>query len=347
MANIQQQLLAFHDEIKLDDENEVLREKRDIILKKLKRNISDEAPNYDVFVQGSYAMSTGVKPIDGEYDIDVGLWFNMSKDDVDSVDAKKWVYDALNSYPHTVEMKRPCVTVTYKQNGQPTYHVDLTVYATNNDDGLVYLAKGKLHSSPEKRVWEESDPKELIHVILNYSEHSDDRAQFRRVIRYLKRWKDIKFDEGFGKPTGIALTVAAYHHIDPQYTITDYFSGKRSYNDLAALKDLVNTLSSNFVVTAGSDGTLVERICIRLPVLPYSDLCQRMTDRQMATFKAKLEDLLAALRNAENEVDPVEACKILRKEFGEDFPIPPKEETGETRRKAITTHGSGACVDLQ
>ena len=69
MVNLQDAFLEFHDNIKLDDENETLREKRDILLKVLKDHISDEAASYSTFNQGSYAMGTGIKPDNGDYDI--------------------------------------------------------------------------------------------------------------------------------------------------------------------------------------------------------------------------------------------------------------------------------------
>lgn len=64
--NLQKEFIEFHDNIRLDDENETLREKRDILLNKLNKNISEEAASYTHFNQGSYAMGTGVKPEDGD-----------------------------------------------------------------------------------------------------------------------------------------------------------------------------------------------------------------------------------------------------------------------------------------
>ena len=49
MVNLQKEFLDFHNEIKLDDENKTLREKRDILLKKLKDNIANDAATYTTF----------------------------------------------------------------------------------------------------------------------------------------------------------------------------------------------------------------------------------------------------------------------------------------------------------
>ena len=84
MVNLQKEFEEFHDTIKLKefDENETLRKKRDILLKKLRLNISEDAASYTTFNQGSYAMGTGIKPEDGDYDIDVGICFDIDKIDV-------------------------------------------------------------------------------------------------------------------------------------------------------------------------------------------------------------------------------------------------------------------------
>ena len=63
------------------DDNAELREKRDILLRKLKDNIAADAASFSSFNQGSYAMHTGIKPDNGDYDIDVGLRFYLRRSD--------------------------------------------------------------------------------------------------------------------------------------------------------------------------------------------------------------------------------------------------------------------------
>ncbi len=82
MPAVQKYFDDFHSKIKLDnnDEKAKLREKRDTILRALDANLPDDVPKYDNFHQGSYSMHTGVVPLDGNYDIDVGLVFDCKKD---------------------------------------------------------------------------------------------------------------------------------------------------------------------------------------------------------------------------------------------------------------------------
>lgn len=129
MVNIQSEFISFHNKIKLSDENSELREKRNILLDKLKKNISQDAASYTTFNQGSYAMGTGIKPEDGDFDIDVGLKFDIDHDNYpDPVEVKKWVKNALDGHTKSVKIRRSCVTVTYQKDNDPIYHVDFAVY---------------------------------------------------------------------------------------------------------------------------------------------------------------------------------------------------------------------------
>lgn len=338
MARIQKQFEQFHDNIKLChyDECEELREKRERVLSALKEGMDriskDKGvtfPGYRTFNQGSYAMYTGIKPLDSDYDIDIGVCFKLSKDDYDPVEVKKWVYDALNGHTERVELRRSCVTVFYQLEEEPIYHVDLAIYSdeTCNTDEKTYLAKGKQYSDEDNRYWEEADPQGLIKAITEYSDDTHDRKQFRRIVRYLKRWKDHNFsNEGNEAPVGIALTVAAYRWLSPVYDVYDSFSGKREYDDLEALLNLVDTMLSNFTLQY-LDDEWVDRLTVELPVIPYNDLLQKMTNKQMEKFEDKLRKLRSTLDDAKKETDPIEACRSLTSQFGVDFPVPPKEDT--------------------
>ncbi|MBT3255210.1 MAG: nucleotidyltransferase [Deltaproteobacteria bacterium] len=321
MPNLQNYFLEFHKKIKLDDfnENQTLRDKRDTLLEDLRKNISEDAPSFENFDQGSYAMNTGTNPKDGNYDIDEGVIFDCFRDDYkDPVELKKMVSDALTCGNRSVRIRRPCVTVEYLKNGEVDYHVDLVIYAKRSGETALDLAKGKEFSDSEKRLWEISDPKGLIDKIRNRFSDKDDNAQMRRCIRYLKRWRDHKLTSG--KPFSIALTCAAYHWFQ---TSKDIFNNK--YNDIEALISLMKAIIACFDVTGW--------LTIELPVEPHDDLNRKMTESQMKTFKEKLEDLKDALIDAQNEDLEDEACKLLKKQFGDEFPVPEKKDTA---RKVAT-----------
>lgn len=346
MAEVQKYFEQFNEAIRLKqyEENATLREKRDVVLKKLKERMKalfeerdEPPPKYSPFDQGSYKLGTGVKPLSGDFDIDVGLRFEVARDDCpDPVETKQWVYDALDGHTKKVEMRRPCVTVFYQSGDHPLYHVDLAIYsdAEANADRKTYLAKGKQSSVPENRFWEEADPDGLEEE-LKARFTGDNWEQFRRCIRYLKRWKDLKFpSDGNAAPVGIGLTVAAYHWFQVRKTSVDAFAGKCKFDDHGALIDLVQTVIGNFRGRY-KDGEYIERLEVELPIVPRNDVFEKMTDKQMTDFKDKLARLLKALEAARDEADPVEACEKLHEVFGEDFRVPEKHDTGQKRGPAI------------
>lgn len=323
MLDLQGEFIEFHDKIKLDGENKKLRDKRDILLEKLKNNISDDAASYTTFNQGSYAMGTGIYPEDEDYDIDVGIKFEISKDDYeDPVEVKKWVKDALDGHTKNVEIRRSCVTVTYQENGEAAYHVDFAVYASDNADGKLYIAKGKTYSEAELRFWEISDPQGLIDVIKSkYS--GEDAAQFRRTIRYMKKWKSHNFSsDGNGSPTGIALTILAY---DGGFSVAKNYDWSKEdyvYDDFGALYNLVTNIRNRFSYSWSNDAQqMCHKIAINLPVEPYNNLFSKMTDKQMEDLYQKIEKMIEKLNQVQQKTKRSEACTILAELFGDDFPI--------------------------
>ncbi len=343
---VQSQFYKFHDAIKLETvDNKQVIEKRDMLIEEirayLKKKSEDEKKalvTFDIFNQGSYAMGTGIKPAynEDDYDIDVALLFNIDKDNYSTLEVKGWVYDALNVKQfRTVEWKKPCIRVQYTEEGFPKFHIDFAIYsdAKSNKDSRTYLAKGKPTISRDQNIWEVSEPKRLKEQINGRFTDVNEKAQFIRVIRYFKRWKDIKFDSINGKPTGIALTALAYNGFKP--VVKDYFSGREAIDDHKSLIDFTNYIINQFSSWSG-------RIEVKLPVPPYNDLFEKMTDDQCKTFKEKLLKLKNVLEESYNEADPHEACKMLKKEFGEDFPIPSKEETAQSRTKSVVSSNESA-----
>jgi hypothetical protein len=334
---VQKQFEDFHSAICFDEDNEkaTLREKRDIIIKALRDNLDDDVPSFVNFNQGSYSMHTGVVPLDDNFDIGVGLIFDCTQDKYpDPVVLKKKVRKAVDTNFRTVVIRRPCVTVNYISGGEVAYHVDLAIYTTG-DDGKLYLAKGKENSAEEHRIWEVSDPKELTKLVCGAFETSEELAQYRRCIRYLKRWRQWQFS-GPGAPLSIALTVAALRWFTPNFGT----SGKPV--DLLAMLDWVEAMLSNFTYEYRQDDGIHLRLKVMLPVEPYNDLMAKRTAAQMQYFKEKLEALRYALHKAYDEDLPEDACKHLKKQFGDDFKVPEKADTAKAVAAAVISTGNSA-----
>lgn len=335
MPAVQKNFEDFHSKIKLDEDDEkaTLREKRDTLLAALAKNLADDVPEFESFHQGSYSMHTGVVPLDGNFDIDVGIIFDCKKDKYpDPVALKKKIRDALDTHGRSVNIRRPCVTVNYMRGDEIAYHVDLAVY-TKRDDGFLDIAKGKENSETDKRVWEQSDPKKLTELICTAFTDKYDLAQYRRCIRYLKRWRQVQFSSG--APLSIALTVAAQKWFEPHFEM----SGKAG--DLQAMLNWVNAILAQFQ-WASVNGSTYQRLAVTLPVAPYSDLMGWMSEGQMSTVKAKFEVLRDALEEALDEDLPEDACKVLNKQFGDEFIVPEKAATARAVVPPVISTGNSA-----
>ncbi|MCP4181192.1 MAG: nucleotidyltransferase [bacterium] len=335
---LQTEFNSFHEKVKLYDkeDNKELRDKRDMLAEELRTYFKKKAENegtskitFSLENQGSYSMGTGIKPLeDCDYDIDVMVLLNISKDDYTPVEVKKWVYEALDKHNRTVEYKKPCVRVQYFKDGKEAFHVDLALYSNQNDNGKIYLSKGKPTSATEEKKWEVSEPKLLKDKINNKFDDTDDRLQMKRVIRYLKRWKDFKFNStGNGKPTGIALTALAYDLFQTEIN-RNSFNSSVELRDIVALRKLVSSIIGEF-------SWFSDTISVNLPVEPYNDLFEKMSVNQQKILKEKLEKLKSALEKAESEPDPHEASKILIKQLGDDFPEVEKDKSAQKRALAF------------
>jgi SOS response regulatory protein OraA/RecX len=67
-----------------------------------------------------------------------------------------------------------------------------------------------------------------------------------------------------------------------------------------------------------------------------------MTKLQMEKFQEKLEALRDALSEAYDEDLPEDACKVLKKQFGDDFKVPEKAETAKAAVAPVISTGNSA-----
>ena len=340
----QSEFKSFNNRIKLDyDVRSELADKRDKLIKKLRD--SGKLPEFKKYDQGSYAMHLGTEPLqDKEYDIDIGLKFKVNKCDYTPMELKETICDILKNHTdYGSKIKKPCVTVTYKKDGELAYHVDIVVYTyedKEDEESQIYLARGKKKDSDET-YWEKSDPVGLVDYINNAVEIGEAREQFRRIIRYLKRWKNIRFSSlGHAEPASIGITLI----------VADYFQYEED-NDLLALKIIVEKMLSLFKCeTYDCEG---ERWLYRLTYpMPFSlkfesetDAFNKMTDIQMTDFKDKLDKLYRDLGEVEKELDEIEQCKLLKKIFGDDFNVPEAKNISKKQYNYIPTSSASGGVE--
>ncbi|WP_257450034.1 cyclic GMP-AMP synthase DncV-like nucleotidyltransferase [Archangium lipolyticum] len=292
----------FHETIQLKRHGETaeLIQKSERIFKRLRDNLP---VSFRPFYQGSYVMGTGIKPLNGHYDLDVGLEFDLDPRTNDPVKVKEWVYKAVSEHTTKVEWRRPCITVYYQEAREIRYHIDLAILARAPSTGTLYLALGKQNALPEQRKWQPDDRKGFMEA-LERRFTGEDAGQFCRVIRYLKRWKDVHFpSEGRAAPTGLGLTVAAYHWFQP---VRNGRQQPADYDDLAATTVLVRSMRQRF----GS------RLSLQFPRAPQDDVFARMNDQQMKEFRERLDKLHGWLEEAAR----TQSVAPLQRAFGGHFP---------------------------
>lgn len=329
MASVQRYFEEFHENIRADYEmNQTLREKKDAILTLLRRRLKEaKRPTFDELLQGSYAMGMGIQPIgEIEFDIDVGLRFGFRDTDYLATEVRKWVFDAVDGHTDSVKEKGPCIRVGYSKG----YHVDVVAYAHWSEKS----GSEEYRLAHRSNGWRPADPPGLLEFVekarkpfMGTEDSKTKTDQLRRIVRYLKRWYDvaIPFDSE-AKPCGLAFVLLSIESFQPTRT----WNGQS--DDRSALEALAN---------AGANR--VGRIVVSKPTPEYEDVFAKISDDDMRALKKQFSTLADILRRAEAEPDPVEACKMLRKVFGDDFPVPDPDETGrKTRSPAIVPSSSSA-----
>ncbi|GEA04797.1 hypothetical protein KUL17_36940 [Alteromonas sp. KUL17] len=139
------------------------------------------------WLQGSYKSHTLIKPSDkySSYDIDIGVYLSFETEEADASQVKLAVKEALESFCkindecELQQSKNACEGLKYKQ----LLTIDIPVYAFSGTDIKLATDDG----------WVDSDPKSIQDYLTNAFENPADRANMKRVIRYLKAWINVKW----------------------------------------------------------------------------------------------------------------------------------------------------------
>lgn len=343
---IQTHFDKFHDKIKLgrgDDAYKKARDRDDSIKAEVRNAFADAGyPVIADFIQGSLKTNTGIVPISGDYDIDRALVVDEEDAPENPVTPKVTVLDVLESRGFkNAKIKKPCVTADYASDN---VHIDFVVYKLSSDQH--YLAVGKKNSDEDNREWSIADPRGLINWINDSSDYDEDDphkvlTQYRRLVRYLKRWRDVQFSEAVAaKVFSIGLTVMLKREFVPK------FSTEGAREDLTALRNTVKAiLDASFFY---QEWVGQYRVRVHLPVEPYRDIFDGSSLDTGTQLRNKLQRLERKLAEVEALSDVRKQCKILNELFGDDFEIPDPPSGGSKVNKAVysspgvVTHSQGA-----
>ena len=329
---IQTQFNKFHDNIKLtreDDAYKRARDRDDSITKAIKESFKKEG--YSVtsdFIQGSFAMGTAINPLSGDHDIDRALVIDEEPAPTNPVTPKKTALKVLEERGFkNARIKMPCVTADYASDN---VHIDFPIYKSTSTEH--YLAEGKANSDEVHRKWSISDPKGLVDWVTDsrlYGDAADKKQfQYRRLVRYMKRWRDHKFSANVcEKIYSIGLTVM----MKQSFVISINQDGFA--DDLSSLRCTIEKiLIAGYFRNMGNDRY---KVSVPLPVAPWTDIFSGSSEDTGTQFRNKLVNMKDKLIEAEGLENVREQSKILNNLFGDDFEIPNPPSGSKKKSRAV------------
>ncbi len=329
MAVLHKEYISFHSEIKLSSSKEKgLLASRDAIRARIKEWFKEKKPkelNPKFNHQGSIVMKTAINPITEKdsngkniykYDLDDGVYFidetgENNRPNLDTLHG--WIVKAVDTHTgETTKDKTTCVRVMFADG----HHIDLPMYYKQsnddlNDPELAHKSKG----------WITSDPRAFYKW---FNEKEKDQPQLRKIVRYLKAWKNYRETEvsSLKLPSGFALTILATNNFVECDNDDESFR-----KTVAAIK---NSLDISYV-------------CYR-PTTPVGeDIFSDDSDTFKSAFLTNLESLSNACKNADNENNFKKASEYLRKQLGERFPQG-KDEEKSTKSNRLSSVLAGAAI---
>ena len=329
---IQTHFDKFQDRIKLgreDDRYKKARERDDSIKIDVKSAFREAGyPIVDDFIQGSLKIHTRIVPMSGDYDIDRALVIDDDTAPENPVTPKKKALDVLEDRGFkNAKIKMPCVTADYASDN---VHIDFIIYKRWGDE--YHLAVGKKNSDEDNREWSAADPHGLIESINDDSSYDEDDArevlaQFRRLVRYLKRWRDVQFSETVAaKVYSIGLTVMVKNEL------VWCFSTEGAREDLQALRKTVEAILDTDYFDEEETGKY--RVRVDLPVEPWRDIFDGSSLDTGTQLYNKLKRLKEKLAEVEELSDERRQCEILSELFGDDFEVPDPPKGGSKTENA-------------
>lgn len=314
MANLHNEFDTYYDKIKLtNSKKESLKQARDAIRDRVRKHFRErlEVSVPKFHAQGSYMMRTTVNPLEGEYDIDDGVYLQHLDKEDDSdwptpATIHRWLIEAVEG--HTKERpvdKKTCVRVRYAGD----YHVDLPAYAQKGDEYLLAAKDG----------WRASDPKALTVWFLDQVKSQGE--QMRRNVLYLKAWADFQKGRKGKMVNGLILTILVSRH---------YHSSERDDISLAeTVKAIQTAVENDFEVFNPIDGA--------------EKLTDRLTDGQKLRFQEAIAELAEQAKKAVDTDDKEEAARIWRRQLGDRFPKVEKEKSENHKKQHVAGLVAG-CI---
>jgi hypothetical protein len=253
-----------------------------------------------VYIQGSYANDTAVKPADddGEYDLDIVCMSatadTTASNALDALTAALCQDADLKKRIEPNESGRPCVRLRYADDPEGFgFHVDIVPARGQDPTGVIEVP---LRGQEE---WRESAP-------FAYTAWCQQQGeQFLRVVRFLKRWRDEHDD---GSIASIVLQVLTGYHLDATAT-----------SDAEAVTGTLINIATFLEQSPDSPPEILN------PVLQTENLADRWKAEDYRKFRNELAEAVDLAGKALGASDDNESHRIWVSLFGDDFPATPAD----------------------
>lgn len=317
MADLSTTFIEFNDSIALSsDKKNDLRKSRDEIRDDIKKYFKDKRDKHSVSFkgQGSLPMNTCILPLDGEYDVDDGVYiFGEKEDKPTTVTAHNWICEALKE--RKIIDKNTCVRVICDEE----YHVDLPIYyKTKKNDNQFFLDTEEVPQLAHKaKDWLDSDPYAFKQW---FDGEVKDKPQLKRIVRYLKAWSDNK--KNLKLPSGMVFTILAANN----YVVRDR-DDEALLETLKAIQGKIDDTRSYFA----------SYVCKR----PTVDKNENLLDKYSAETRKKnfLDELNSFIDSGNKAIEmksKKDACAKWQKHLGDRFPCENVVEDEESIARAFS-----------
>lgn len=318
MANCHSIFIEYNGAITLvTSKKKSLKGSRKELRRKIRKFFEEEKPDEikpKFKGQGSWETNTTIEPIprivevDGKkksllyYDVDDGVYFIGEEEIKDRKSIQTyhdWIYDAVKDHTDKDPIdKNTCVRVMFADG----HNIDLPIY----------YKKGDTPELAHKRDgWVFSDPKEFAEW---FNKKADKDEQLRRIVRYLKGWKDYREfcreDKSF--PSGLVLSVLAANN---------FYANTR--DDIAFKETLINI-----------EAALSQKFECKMPTTPVGEnLLSKYTQKDY--FLEQLRNLIKDAKKALEESNQKKSCEYWQKHLGDRMPCNLAEDKDESASASI------------
>jgi len=213
--------------------------------------------NPSIYTQGSFALGTVVRPVNGgdDFDLDIVCELDIDSEYINQLNLKNIIGDRLKEdmrYQRMLKEKNRCWRLNYSEGTQ--FHMDILPAIPANERRQIYEMRmeqfGKnaiLIPDKELKSWKHSNPKDFANwfrarmhnvfteqksILAAISKVDIDKipdyrvkTPLQRCIQLLKRHRDIFYSDRSDKPISIIITTLAGMYYQGESSIIDTLDG--------------------------------------------------------------------------------------------------------------------------